>query len=104
MWLSVRTEQRPEWTGLYGLWGPVEMHPRHRMELSSLECNDAQGTSDRVGLGVNEVLLWGAETMRSHDVEESGTLSPTFHPLAEVGLRETRGQGWSRAFTLVPGE
>jgi hypothetical protein len=188
MWLRVRTEQRPAWTGRYGgLWGPVEMregdvvrlrppgshtidpiefddfaciqlrehdpfdddlvdelsftrpfggfgpqevvlpqglfgpshqayrlayeyleepsvHPRHRIELLSLECNDAQGTSDRVSLWVNEVLLWGPETMRTHDVEEFGTLSCTFCRLAEVRLRETRGQEWSRTFTLVPDE
>ncbi len=187
MWLSVRTEQRPEWSELYGVWGPVDMregdvtrlrppgshtidpvefdefaclrlrehdpfdddlvgelsftrpfrgfgsqevvlpqglfgpdhqayrlaydyleepsvHARHRIELLSLECNDAQGTSDRVSLWVNEVLLWGPEVMRTHDVEEFGTLSFTFHRLAEVRLSETRGEDWSRAFTLVPGE
>jgi hypothetical protein len=80
-------------------------HPRHRIELLSLTCNDAQGTSDRVGLYVNEVLIWGPEIMRTRQVEEFGTsLSHTFHRLALVTLRETRGEDWSRSFTLVPGE
>jgi hypothetical protein len=79
-------------------------HPRHRIELLSLECHDAQGTSDRVSLVVNEVLMWGPQVMRTHDVFDLGTLPFTFHTLAEVRLRETRGEDWSRAFTLVPGE
>lgn len=80
-------------------------HPRHRIELLSLTCNDAQGTSDRVSLYVNEVLMWGPGIMRTRQVEDfSSSLSLTFHRLALVTLRETRGEDWSRSFTLVPGE
>lgn len=80
-------------------------HPRHRIELLSLTCNDAQGSSDRVSLWVNEVLMWGSQVMRTNQVAEFGSsLSHTFHRVALVTLRETRGQDWSRSFTLVPGE
>lgn len=80
-------------------------HPRHRIELLSLTCNDAQGSSDRVSLYLNEVLMWGPQIMRSEQVVDFGTsLSYTFHRMVIVTLRETRGQDWSRSFTLVPGE
>ncbi len=78
--------------------------PRNRIELLSLRCDDAQGTSDRVWLYVNDRLVWGPAVMMTGHEIDLGTLSVDFRSSATVRLQETRGQDWHSDFTLRYGE
>lgn len=78
--------------------------PRNRIELLSLECNDAQGTHDTVRLYVNEDLVWGPAQMWTGRTLEMGTLSADFRASATIRLEDSRGETWRSDFTIRHGE
>lgn len=80
---------------------------RNRIELLQLNCNNPQGTRDRVELIVNDEILWSSRLtgdMRKGHERVLHNVFYDFHERARVILRETRGQDWLASHIVSAGE
>mgnify|MGYP001813787953 CR=1 FL=1 len=76
---------------------------RNRIDLLQLNCNNPQGTRDRVELIVNDEMVWSSwdtGDMRRGDERTLHNVFYHFNEQATVVLRETQGQEWQASFTV----
>jgi hypothetical protein len=68
---------------------------RNLIDFVSLECNNAQGTKDRISLFANGIRVWGPHDMRTNDEETFNSVYYRFHDRLTVELYDERLQKWS---------